>query len=274
MVRDDVPAGQAVTPFTGTPMANGRRTCGACRPSSLGMSYPQALTLHAAHPGSLRYGRTPLRPRKGLDDPTEGTFRTRRGTLRNPGWFPGVAPGMVPSTATPRVPLPRRPLMGSRIQRWYEEELGWAVVPGAQVRLRTGLRFDVLELPAAAGHAVCGRLGARGTGPVALQGDTPRFLVAPGSAGGLPGLPSTGWSGVRWPSICGPWARAERSTRRCRPDFRARGEPPYGCGPPSRDARWSRHCRPSPPSGAARTRAPISYASWTRRRLSATGPGC
>ncbi|MER7176416.1 SCO3374 family protein [Streptomyces mesophilus] len=78
--------------------------------------------------------------------------------------------------------------MGSRIQRWYEEELGWAVVPGAQVRLRTGLRFDVLELPAVAGYAVCGRLGARGTGPVALQGDTLRFLVAAGGADELPGL--------------------------------------------------------------------------------------
>ncbi|MBC9717950.1 hypothetical protein H9Y04_36005 [Streptomyces sp. TRM66268-LWL] len=78
--------------------------------------------------------------------------------------------------------------MGTRIQRWYEEELGWAVVPGAQVRLRAGLRFDVLDMPAAAGYAVCERLGDQGTGPVALQGNTLRFLVAAGSAEELPGL--------------------------------------------------------------------------------------
>ncbi|MFI6941148.1 SCO3374 family protein [Streptomyces sp. NPDC050418] len=96
---------------------------------------------------------------------------------------------MVPSaTDALRVPLPRRPLTGDRVQRWYEEELGWAVAPGAPVRLRTGLRFDVLEMPAAAGHAVCARIGARGTGPVALHGATMRFLVAAGSADELPGL--------------------------------------------------------------------------------------
>ncbi len=95
---------------------------------------------------------------------------------------------MVTVVETPRVPLPRRPLMGDRIERWYEEELGWAVVPGAQVRLRTGLRFDVLEMPAFAGYAVRERLGSHGTGPVALHGNVMRFLVAAGGADELPGL--------------------------------------------------------------------------------------
>ncbi|SDK41949.1 SCO3374 family protein [Streptomyces indicus] len=108
-----------------------------------------------------------------------------------------------PLQETPRVPLPRRPLVGDRVRRWYERELGWAVVPGARVRLRTGLRFDVIEVPAAAGRAVCERLGPHATGPVALHGTVLRFLVAAGAADELPGL--LDW--LEW----GPLARDVRA---------------------------------------------------------------
>jgi hypothetical protein len=93
----------------------------------------------------------------------------------------------------PTVPLPRRPLdadstaaTGDPVRRWYENELGWTTVPGTPVRLVTGLRFDVLEVPAEAGFAALRHLGP--TSPVALQGDRMRLLVAEGSADELPGL--------------------------------------------------------------------------------------
>ncbi|MFJ9027753.1 SCO3374 family protein [Streptomyces sp. NPDC102274] len=96
------------------------------------------------------------------------------------------------------VPLPRTPLEGGRAQRpdpahdarsfarWYEKGLGWATVAGPPLQLLTGLRFDVLELPADAGDAVLRRTGA--TGPVALHGERMAFLVAAGSADEVPGL--------------------------------------------------------------------------------------
>ncbi|MFC8509054.1 SCO3374 family protein [Streptomyces sp. NPDC057411] len=84
------------------------------------------------------------------------------------------------------VPLPRSPIDGGTA-RWYEQELGWAAVAGPPVQLVTGLRFDVLEVPAAAGRGVLRRLGAA-TGPVALMGRRMRLLVAAGSAEELPGL--------------------------------------------------------------------------------------
>ncbi|MEV6329726.1 SCO3374 family protein [Streptomyces sp. NPDC051909] len=89
---------------------------------------------------------------------------------------------------TVTVPLPRSPLDGGEaLARWYEHELGWATAAGPPVQLVTGLRFDVLELPATAGRAVLRRLGAA-TGPVALRGRRMRLLVAAGSAEELPGL--------------------------------------------------------------------------------------
>src|SRR3989440_3037894 len=54
-------------------------------------------------------------------------------------------------------------------RNWYERELGWATADGPALRLRTGLRFDVLEVPTAAGMAVLRRM--RRTGPVACAGD-------------------------------------------------------------------------------------------------------
>lgn len=90
------------------------------------------------------------------------------------------------------VPFPRSPLDGDGVgadglARWYEHELGWAAVPGPPVQLVTGLRFDVLELPATAGRGVLRRMSAA-TGPVALMGRRMRLLVAAGSAEELPGL--------------------------------------------------------------------------------------
>ncbi|WP_326721504.1 MULTISPECIES: SCO3374 family protein [unclassified Streptomyces] len=92
------------------------------------------------------------------------------------------------------VPLPRRPLddPSDAVQQWYENELGWATVPGAPVRLATGLRFDVLDVPAEAGYPALRHLGTGS--PVALhrgpraRGERMRFLVAAGSADELPGL--------------------------------------------------------------------------------------
>ncbi|WP_405753437.1 SCO3374 family protein [Streptomyces sp. NBC_01020] len=69
---------------------------------------------------------------------------------------------------------------------WYESRLGWAAVAGPPVRLLTGLRFDVLDLPSDAGFALLRRTPV--TGPVALEGSRVRLLVAAGSADELPGL--------------------------------------------------------------------------------------
>ncbi|MFV2119952.1 hypothetical protein ACE14D_16545, partial [Streptomyces sp. Act-28] len=64
--------------------------------------------------------------------------------------------------------------------RWYEDELGWTTVDGPPVRLPTGLRFDVLDLPVTAGLAVSRRV--RGDWPVAVAGRRMRVLVAAGSS--------------------------------------------------------------------------------------------
>jgi hypothetical protein len=106
-------------------------------------------------------------------------------------------------TTTSTVPLPRRPLdpdapdasiplagpdtgpaVGAR--HWYENDLGWPTVPGRPLRLLTGVRFDVLDVPAEAGAQALRHL-APGS-PVALRGDRMQLLVAAGSAEELPGL--------------------------------------------------------------------------------------
>ncbi|MEU6348316.1 SCO3374 family protein [Streptomyces sp. NPDC047072] len=92
------------------------------------------------------------------------------------------------------VPSPRRPLdpggPGDPVRRWYENDLGWPTVPasapGSALRLRTGLRFDVLDMPLEAGRAALRHL-ADGS-PVAVRGDRMHVLVAAGSAEELPGL--------------------------------------------------------------------------------------
>lgn len=94
------------------------------------------------------------------------------------------------------VPHPRPPIESraaapcswdpAAVRCWYENGLGWAVAPGPAVRLVTGLRFDVLEMPAQAGFAALRHLGPRA--PVARHGETMRLFVAAGSADELPGL--------------------------------------------------------------------------------------
>ncbi|MFJ9411719.1 SCO3374 family protein [Streptomyces sp. NPDC101393] len=93
------------------------------------------------------------------------------------------------------LPRPRAPL--STVRRWYEEELGWPTTGAEPVELLTGLRFDVLEMPADAGSAVMQRVPC--TGPVALlrpggggkhSVDRPKLLmlIAAGGAEELPGI--------------------------------------------------------------------------------------
>ncbi|MFJ6611752.1 SCO3374 family protein [Streptomyces sp. NPDC091289] len=93
---------------------------------------------------------------------------------------------------TPTVPQPRSSpdaapgSADAALARRYAGALGWATEGRAPLRLLTGVRFDVLELPAEAGHAVL-RRGVR-TGPVLLSGARMGLLVAAGGADELPGL--------------------------------------------------------------------------------------
>ncbi|MFE1314501.1 SCO3374 family protein [Streptomyces sp. NPDC058755] len=97
---------------------------------------------------------------------------------------------------TSTVPLPRRPLDRKlsdlpenpdvRARYWYENDLGWPTVPGRPLMLVTGLRFDVLDVPAEAGAAALRHLAP--DSPVALWGDRMRLLLAVGSAEELPAL--------------------------------------------------------------------------------------
>ncbi|MFJ8981249.1 SCO3374 family protein [Streptomyces sp. NPDC102282] len=84
------------------------------------------------------------------------------------------------------VPPPRSSPGTDAWARWYTRELGWATTGTSPVRLLTGPRFDVLELPAAAGHAALRRVGR--TGPVVVAAQRMWLLVAAGTADELPGL--------------------------------------------------------------------------------------
>ncbi|WP_411091407.1 SCO3374 family protein [Streptomyces sp. 049-1] len=112
---------------------------------------------------------------------------------------PPAAPGPpVPPVppAPAAVPPPRRSLEAGGAERegvrwegvrsWYEDVLGWPTVPGVPPRLRVGVRFDVLDVPAEAGRAALERLGP--TGPVAVRGERLLLLVAAGGAEEVPGL--------------------------------------------------------------------------------------
>ncbi|MGW8629785.1 SCO3374 family protein [Streptomyces sp. NPDC055793] len=112
---------------------------------------------------------------------------------------PPAAPGPLVPPAPPApaaVPPPRRSLEtgGARwagvrwegVRSWYEDVLGWPTVPGVPPRLRVGVRFDVLDVPAEAGRAALERLGP--TGPVAVRGERMLLLVAAGGAEEVPGL--------------------------------------------------------------------------------------
>lgn len=151
-----------------------------------------------------------LAPPTSSARPEIGTLRIRRDTQRNSRPLVTVGFGMVSA-----VPLPRRPLdtgdttsgltssagsdvpsdVPSDVRRWYENELGWATVPGSgsatlPLRLVAGLRFDVLDVPAEAGFAALRHRGQTRAprSPVALSDDRMLLLVAAGSADELPGL--------------------------------------------------------------------------------------
>ncbi|MFJ8082102.1 SCO3374 family protein [Streptomyces sp. NPDC096205] len=100
----------------------------------------------------------------------------------------GAVPPATPAPpVSPTVPLPRRaPEASAHVRRWYENELGWATVPGDPVLLSVGLRFDVLDVPMEAGIAALRHL--RPGSPVAVCGGRMWLLAAPGSAEELPGL--------------------------------------------------------------------------------------
>ncbi|MFD4986692.1 SCO3374 family protein [Streptomyces sp. NPDC058374] len=100
-------------------------------------------------------------------------------------------PAAPAGSARPPVPRPRPPLPDGAgaydaWRAWYAEGVGWPVTGGAPPLLPTGVAFDALSLPARAGWEVLDRLHP--STPVAVDGETMRLLVAPGSAGELPGL--------------------------------------------------------------------------------------
>ncbi|MGW2209169.1 SCO3374 family protein [Streptomyces sp. NPDC001781] len=100
-----------------------------------------------------------------------------------------ASPEPFPPSSAPPFPRPRCPFGPAPEEagrHWYEHVLGWATAPGAPLRLVTGVRFDVLDVPAEAGAPALRHL-APGS-PVALVGGRMRLLVAAGSAEELPGL--------------------------------------------------------------------------------------
>ncbi|WP_399139687.1 SCO3374 family protein [Streptomyces sp. NBUA17] len=164
---------------------------------------------------------------------------------------------VTPVSAAPAVPPPRRPpgARGSgtapseRLRRWYEETLGWPTEPGAPLRLRVGVRFDVLDVPADAGRAALERLGRSGPAatrwarvPVAVRGARMQLLVAAGGAEELPGLLewlewgslplglSAVGTGASWRRRHHPATRTRGRLRRC-PRGQERAGPPAGCAP-------------------------------------------
>ena len=233
------------------PSATGEHPCAAECPRT-----PPCWTLCASHG-------TPMRNSPGLS-----------GSCSGHGPRASRAPAAASLDARATVP-----------PQWYENELGWADGrTGRRCELLTGLRFDVLELPADAGRAVLRRCGAAGPPVAAAMGHRMRLLVAAGSADELPGLLDwLEWGGARPGSdrasaTGGPDAPRRRPAGRHGHADPARRGPPCGCGPPSRGARWSRRSRAHHGRSAQRSGTvgapPISYGSWTRRRRSATGPGC
>ena len=153
------------------------------------------------------------------------------------------------TTDVTALPLPRRPLDATAhdddpVRRWYENDLGWPTVPastpGSPVRLRTGLRFDVLDVPLEAGRAALRHL-ADGS-PVAVRGDRMRLLVAAGSAEELPGI-------LEWLE----WASLPLDLRAIGTDGSMTAPSPPGATP-SAPGGGSRG--PGGPTGSAGSRAP------------------
>lgn len=126
---------------------------------------------------------------------------------------------------TVSLPAPRSPFNRDGVAWWYEHELGWATAPGdaeGPVELLTGLRFDVLELPAAAGFAVLRRVGGRW--PVAVAGHRMRLLVAAGASDELPGLLDwLEWGGIALDLVA--LGAGDRTTAPIPPGWSGSGSP-------------------------------------------------
>jgi hypothetical protein len=181
--------------------------------------------------------------------------------------------------SVPLVPLPRRPPEArgggwERVRSWYEDVLGWPTAPGTPVRLRAGVRFDVLDVPAGAGHAALERLGragpaARGPGfPVAVRGGRMWLFVAAGGADELPGLLE--W--LEWGSLpldltaVGAGGLVDAPLGPVTPGPGSAGPPPRPPGLPGRDGRTGPRgaavwVRPPEPGGGDEGSLPALSAS-------------
>ncbi|MDT6986074.1 SCO3374 family protein [Streptomyces lusitanus] len=175
---------------------------------------------------------------------------------------------------------------GDRTRLWYENVLGWPTVPGVPPRLVVGVRFDVLDVPAEAGHAALERLGGAARGfPVALQGSRMRLLVAAGGADELPGLLEwLEWGGLGLDlralgegcrmDAPAPWTAgtaAEAGLPRGRPDAGRPGE--EGLRGRDRSQGAAVWLRPPEPGREAETSLPTLSAMGTRNpRGDADGP--
>ncbi|MFF9203296.1 SCO3374 family protein [Streptomyces sp. NPDC014986] len=181
---------------------------------------------------------------------------------------PGVPGVPAVSAVAGGVPLDRRPLVpvGAGVRHWYEDALGWPTAPGLPVRLRTGVRFDVLDVPQEAGRAALERLEGPGCPgrrfPVAVGDGRMRLLVAAGSAEELPGLLDwLEWGGLgldltaigaggSMEAPCAVASAVGRSGGGTCPDGARRGGtcPRGACGPGGGDCRSARSgVRPVPP---------------------------
>ncbi|AIA05076.1 SCO3374 family protein [Streptomyces noursei] len=146
----------------------------------------------------------------------------------------------------PALPRPRSPRPA--VRRWYEDELGWATTGTEPLELLTGVRFDVLEMPADAGGAVLRRVPR--TGPVALlrpgrggkaAQDRPKLLllIAAGGAEELPGI--LDW--LEWGTLAADLTARGAGGRMPAPALPSRGRASGGCGP-REAAGWVRPPRP------------------------------
>jgi len=133
-----------------------------------------------------------------------------------PGWTATLAGAELPPDSSP-------------------DQIGdlWLRHPGAEVRLRTGLGFDALDVPERAGFRALVRLERMGVrpGPVLATADRALFLVAPRTAEVLPELLyRTGWDDAAL-------------------DLRCHGLGGSVPAPPTAFTRW---LRPPTPESAAR----------------------
>jgi len=164
---------------------------------------------------------------------------------------------------TPGIPAPENPAApatpGARgaWAQWYESGLGWPTTGSDPVELLTGVRFDVLELPADAGFALLRRVPR--TGPVAVEGPWMRLLVAAGSADELPGL--LDW--LEWGGIPLDLTALGAGGRITAPCPSASWPPPGGPAAPGTSARrcpqeaavW---LRPPEPGGGVEPTLPVT----------------